>query len=93
MPGATFPTFKRPSRPLSISKLRQSPSQAPAPRILRRFRTASRPKQRPVAFGADVGSGDLDVRVGGGPTLVRDFFAADLIDVAHLVREALAGPA
>lgn len=27
----------------------------------------------------------LDVRIGGGPTVVRDFLAADLVDVAHLV--------
>jgi dihydrofolate reductase len=28
----------------------------------------------------------LDVRIGGGPTVVRDFFAADLIDTAHVVQ-------
>lgn len=28
----------------------------------------------------------LDVRIGGGPTVVRDFLAADLVDVAHLVQ-------
>lgn len=28
----------------------------------------------------------LDVRVGGGPTVVRDFLAADLIDFVHLVQ-------
>lgn len=30
-------------------------------------------------------AGDLDVRVGGGPTLLREFLAADLIDVMHIV--------
>ena len=30
-------------------------------------------------------AGDLDVRIGGGPTVVRDFLAADLIDSLHLV--------
>ena len=34
-------------------------------------------------------AGDLDVRIGGGPTIVRDFFAADLIDVAHVVQVPL----
>ena len=32
------------------------------------------------------GAGDLDVRVGGGPTVVREFLAADLIDVLHVVQ-------
>jgi riboflavin biosynthesis pyrimidine reductase len=31
-------------------------------------------------------AGDLDVRVGGGPTIVRDFLAADLIDTLHVVQ-------
>jgi dihydrofolate reductase len=31
-------------------------------------------------------AGDLDVRVGGGPTVVRDFLAAELIDVLHVVQ-------
>lgn len=30
-------------------------------------------------------AGGLDVRIGGGPTVVRDFLAADLIDHAHFV--------
>jgi len=30
-------------------------------------------------------AGDLDVRIGGGPTTVRDFVAADLIDTLHVV--------
>ncbi len=34
-------------------------------------------------------AGDLDVRVGGGPSMVRDFFAADLIDLAHIVQVPL----
>jgi dihydrofolate reductase len=31
-------------------------------------------------------AGDLDVRIGGGPTTVRDFLAADLIDALHVVQ-------
>lgn len=31
------------------------------------------------------GAGGLDVRIGGGPTTVRDFLAADLIDHLHVV--------
>jgi dihydrofolate reductase len=31
-------------------------------------------------------AGDLDVRIGGGPTTVRDFLAADLVDVLHVVQ-------
>ena len=31
-------------------------------------------------------AGDRDVRIGGGPTIVRDFLAADLIDVLHVVQ-------
>jgi dihydrofolate reductase len=31
-------------------------------------------------------AGDLDVRIGGGPTVVRDFLAADLIDMLHIVQ-------
>jgi dihydrofolate reductase len=31
-------------------------------------------------------AGDLDVRIGGGPATVRDFLAADLIDVLHVVQ-------
>lgn len=31
-------------------------------------------------------AGDLDVRVGGGPTIIRDFLAADLIDYLHVVQ-------
>lgn len=30
-------------------------------------------------------AGDLDVRIGGGPTVVRQFLAAGLVDHAHLV--------
>jgi dihydrofolate reductase len=37
-----------------------------------------------VALARDA-AGDLDVRVGGGVTMLRDFLAADLIDVMHLV--------
>lgn len=33
---------------------------------------------------AQEAAGDLDVRIGGGPTIVRAFLAADLIDVMHL---------
>jgi dihydrofolate reductase len=31
-------------------------------------------------------AGDLDVRIGGGPSMVRDFLAADLIDHLHVVQ-------
>jgi dihydrofolate reductase len=31
-------------------------------------------------------AGDLDVRLGGGPSTVRDFVAADLVDCLHLVQ-------
>ena len=31
-------------------------------------------------------AGDLDVRIGGGPTTIRDFLAADLVDVLHVVQ-------
>ena len=31
-------------------------------------------------------AGDLDVRIGGGPTVVRDFLAADLVDTLHIVQ-------
>ena len=31
-------------------------------------------------------AGGLDVRIGGGPTVVRDFLAAGLIDTAHIVQ-------
>jgi dihydrofolate reductase len=34
-------------------------------------------------------AGDLDVRVGGGTTVVREFLAADLIDVMHVVQVPL----
>ena len=31
-------------------------------------------------------AGDLDVRIGGGPTVVRDFLAAGLLDTLHVVQ-------
>lgn len=31
-------------------------------------------------------AGGLDVRIGGGPTMLRDFLAADLVDMAHIVQ-------
>lgn len=31
-------------------------------------------------------AGDLDVRIGGGPTVVRDFLVAGLIDTLHVVQ-------
>lgn len=34
-------------------------------------------------------AGDRDVRIGGGPTIIRDFLAASLIDVAHFVQVPL----
>jgi dihydrofolate reductase len=34
---------------------------------------------------AQEAAGDLDVRIGGGPTTVRQFLQSDLIDFMHLV--------
>ena len=34
---------------------------------------------------AQQAAGELDVRIGGGPTVVRDFLAAELIDTLHVV--------
>jgi dihydrofolate reductase len=34
---------------------------------------------------AQEAAGDLDVRIGGGPSTVRQFLAADLIDHMHIV--------
>ena len=31
-------------------------------------------------------AGDLDVRIGGGVSTLRDFLAADLVDVMHIVQ-------
>jgi dihydrofolate reductase len=31
-------------------------------------------------------AGELDVRIGGGPTVVREFLAARLIDTMHVVQ-------
>jgi len=39
-----------------------------------------------VLARARAAAGELDVRIGGGPSTVRDFLAADLIDVMHLVQ-------
>lgn len=38
-----------------------------------------------LAFALEA-AGGRDVRVGGGPTTVREFLAADLVDVMHLVQ-------
>lgn len=38
---------------------------------------------------AQEAAGDLDVRIGGGPTTVRDFLAAGLIDTLHVVQVPL----
>jgi dihydrofolate reductase len=35
---------------------------------------------------ARAAAGGQDVRIGGGPTVVRDFLAAGLVDHAHLVQ-------
>lgn len=35
---------------------------------------------------AEAAAGGLDVRIGGGPTVVRDFLAAGLVDHLHLVQ-------
>ena len=45
------------------------------------FRDASPAEALAVARAA---AGGLDVRIGGGPSTVRDFLAADLIDELHL---------
>ncbi len=34
---------------------------------------------------ASAAVGELDIRIGGGPTIVRDFLAAGLVDDAHIV--------
>jgi dihydrofolate reductase len=47
------------------------------------FVDATRPAALDLARQA---AGDLDVRIGGGPTVVRDFLAADLIDLLHVVQ-------
>ena len=39
-----------------------------------------------VLAWARAAAGELDVRIGGGPSTVRDFLAADLVDVMHLVQ-------
>jgi len=44
---------------------------APAPEVLELAKQAA---------------GDLDVRIGGGPTIVREFLQADLIDFMHVVQ-------
>jgi riboflavin biosynthesis pyrimidine reductase len=31
-------------------------------------------------------AGDLDVRLGGGPTIINEFLAADLVDYLHVVQ-------
>jgi dihydrofolate reductase len=31
-------------------------------------------------------AGGLDIRIGGGPSILRDFLAADLVDVLHVVQ-------
>ena len=36
--------------------------------------------------GGTSGVDDLDVRIGGGPTVIRDFLAANLIDTLHVVQ-------
>ncbi|WP_029136370.1 dihydrofolate reductase family protein [Nakamurella lactea] len=41
-----------------------------------------------IAAAAEA-AGGLDIRIGGGPTIVRDFLAAGLIDVAHVVQVPL----
>jgi dihydrofolate reductase len=46
------------------------------------FVDASPPEALELAREA---AGDLDVRIGGGPTVVRDFLGAGLIDMLHVV--------
>ncbi|GAB3878722.1 hypothetical protein GCM10029964_029800 [Kibdelosporangium lantanae] len=38
-----------------------------------------------VLAEAKAAANGLDVRIGGGPTVVRDFLAADLVDHLHVV--------
>ena len=40
----------------------------------------------PKSFPITLLSCDMDVRVGGGPAMLRDFLAADLIDFMHVVQ-------
>ncbi|WP_150309036.1 dihydrofolate reductase family protein [Planctomonas psychrotolerans] len=40
--------------------------------------------QAALALATDL-AGGLDVRLGGGPTVVREFLAADLVDFLHIV--------
>jgi dihydrofolate reductase len=47
------------------------------------FIEAAPPEALDLAQAAAAG---LDVRIGGGPTVVRDFLAADLIDSMHVVQ-------
>jgi dihydrofolate reductase len=46
------------------------------------FRDAS---PQDVLAEAKKAANGLDVRIGGGPTVVRDFLAADLVDLLHVV--------
>jgi dihydrofolate reductase len=46
------------------------------------FREATPPDA--LAFASEL-AGGLDVRLGGGPTVVREFLAADLVDHLHVV--------
>ena len=48
--------------------------------------TSSTPDPQEALDLAREAAGDLDVRIGGGPTVVRDFLAADLIDMLHVVQ-------
>jgi dihydrofolate reductase len=41
---------------------------------------------REVLDRAREAANGLDVRIGGGPTIVRDFVAEDLIDTMHIVQ-------
>ncbi|MFE6995431.1 dihydrofolate reductase family protein [Microbacterium sp. NPDC057659] len=41
--------------------------------------------QEVLALAKDA-AGDLDVRIGGGVTMLREFLAAGLVDVAHIVQ-------
>jgi dihydrofolate reductase len=38
-----------------------------------------------IVLAAEAADG-LDIRIGGGPTMVREFLAADLVDLMHLVQ-------
>jgi dihydrofolate reductase len=49
------------------------------------FHFVDAPPQEALAMAIEA-AGGLDVRLGGGPTVVRDFLAAGLVDILHVVQ-------